>query len=70
VRGSWNEGSALAWDGQRHYAVRALSDRALLWEWSSTMSPPLLAQGTRWTIGWLRIEAASELQISILNDND
>lgn len=70
VRVSWSEGTALAWDGQRHYAVRSFSDHALLWEWPDTMSPPLLMQGTRWTIGWLRIEAATELQISILNDDD
>ncbi|WPJ94530.1 DUF3142 domain-containing protein [Coraliomargarita algicola] len=67
---SWGEGFAVAWDGQRHYAVQRLSEHALLWQWPDTMSPPLLAQGTRWTIGWVRIQDAADLKITILNKYD
>ncbi|MDQ8206618.1 DUF3142 domain-containing protein [Coraliomargarita sp. SDUM461003] len=70
VQLSWRSGEALAWDGQRHYNVRALSEQALLWQWPTRMEAPLLAQGTRWTIGWLRIQDAANLQITILNDDD
>tara|TARA_B100001971_G_scaffold214490_1_gene252231 strand:+ start:906 stop:1898 length:993 start_codon:yes stop_codon:yes gene_type:complete len=60
VQLTWRSGDALAWDGQRHYNVRALSEQALLWQWPTRMDAPLLAQGTRWTIGWLRIQDAAD----------
>lgn len=67
---SWGEGTALAWDGQRNYAVHTGPDHGLVWEWPQNMSPPLLPQGTRWTIGWLRMEAPTELKLSLINDVD
>ena len=70
VRVAWGDGTALAWDGQRHYSVNAAPERALVWQWPAAMPPPLLPQGTRWTIGWLRLESATDLSISILNDDD
>ncbi len=67
---SWGEGTALAWDGQRQYSVITSPDHGLIWQWPSTISPPLLRNGTRWTIGWLRMESAAELNISIIHNDD
>jgi len=67
---SLGNGTALAWDGQRNYSVRADQDHGLIWEWPTNMSPPLLAQGTRWTIGWLLMEAPASLKIAIVNHAD
>ncbi|MGZ0654830.1 DUF3142 domain-containing protein [Coraliomargarita sp. W4R72] len=65
---TWDGAAPLAWDGQRNYSVTAVNDQSLLWKWPENMSAPLLEQGTRWTIGWLRMETAVTLNISITND--
>lgn len=62
---SWRQGGALAWDGQRNYAVKQHPEHGLIWQWPDTMPPSLLAQGTRWTIGWLRMNPKDELEFSI-----
>lgn len=67
ITASWASGTALAWDAQRHYSVRAKHDHALSWEWPSNMTPPLLSKGTQWTIGWLRMETPAKLKISMIN---
>ncbi len=57
LRLHWQGASeALAWDGQRQYRCRPEGDQMLLWEWSEQQERPLLPQGTRWTLGWLRFD--------------
>jgi hypothetical protein len=63
---SWSEGTALAWDGQRNYSVLQRADHSLTWTWPDNMTPPLLSKGTRWTIGWLRMEAPTDLNLTII----
>ncbi len=65
---TWSGANALAWDGQRNYAVKATLDHGLIWHWPEQMTRPQLSAGTRWTIGWLRMDAASEFQFSLIQD--
>lgn len=69
---SWGGGTAIAWDGQRNYSVGNAdpSKQMLVWKWPDNMPPPLLAPGTQWTIGWLRIDAPVNLNISIINHEE
>ncbi len=64
----WAGAQALAWDGQRNYVVKSTLDHGLMWQWPEQMTPPQLSQGTRWTIGWLRLDEMVELQLSQLQD--
>lgn len=66
----WGARTALAWDGQRNYSVTIGPDHSLIWQWPESMTPPLLPQGTRWTIGWLRMDAAAPLNFTILPSSD
>lgn len=67
---TWTEGTALAWDGQRNYQVLTNTDHGLTWKWpSETLMPELSAQ-TRWTIGWVRFDQKTKLQITTFQTND
>ena len=66
----WAGAAALAWDGQRNYMVKADAAHGLIWEWPEQMETPLLPQGTRWTIGWLRMDSQTELEFSIIGYED
>lgn len=61
----WPTGTALAWDGQRNYQVATRPDHGLTWQWPTNTPPSLLPQGTRWTIGWLRMDTEVPLQIRV-----
>lgn len=64
VRVSWEEtATALAWDGQRNYEVSKTPDGVLIWKWPERMEAPLLEKGTRWTIGWLRLDRDVKLKL-------
>ncbi|MEN8662060.1 MAG: DUF3142 domain-containing protein [Lentimonas sp.] len=67
---SWSGANVLAWDGQRNYAVKNTLDHGLVWQWPEQMAPPQLSQGTRWTIGWLRLDGATALNFSLIQDAD
>lgn len=59
-----------AWDGQRNYTVKVRPGGGLIWQWPDLMDAPLLPQGTRWTIGWLRLGADAELNYSMIHHAD
>ncbi|MBK1859781.1 DUF3142 domain-containing protein [Cerasicoccus arenae] len=59
----WADAKAQAWDGQRNYIVDTTQQNEL--SWHRTNHSERLPQGTRWTVGWLRINPATELKISI-----
>lgn len=66
----FRDASVLAWDGQRNYSVNTRADHALIWQWPESMTAPLLPQGTRWTIGWLRLDGEAKLKLTtIVNDS-
>ena len=62
----WADAAVIAWDGQRNYSVKTEPDHALTFQWPDTMAAPLLPQGTRWTIGWLRMDAEAALHFTII----
>ncbi|CAA6689924.1 MULTISPECIES: DUF3142 domain-containing protein [unclassified Lentimonas] len=62
----WADAAVIAWDGQRNYSVKTEPDHALTFQWPDTMAAPLLPQGTRWTIGWLRMDAEAALHFTLI----
>ena len=60
----WAGATALAWDGQRNYSAQAERDHSLVWRWPDAMPMPMLKPDTEWIIGWLRLDADAELNIS------
>jgi hypothetical protein len=62
----WADAAVVAWDGQRNYSVQTTPDHGLTFQWPDTMAAPLLPQGTRWTIGWLRMDVEAALHFSLI----
>ncbi|WP_309398081.1 DUF3142 domain-containing protein [Cerasicoccus maritimus] len=60
----WKQADALAWDGQRNFTVTQPTNKALTW--SRPVDCPTLAQGERWTLGWIRFDTETPLQLSII----
>ncbi|WP_269537709.1 DUF3142 domain-containing protein [Cerasicoccus fimbriatus] len=60
----WKDAEAITWDGQRNFTVSQPSANSLTWSRPPTC--PTLAQGERWTLGWVRFDHAPTVQFSII----
>lgn len=61
---TWSDAEAVAWDGQRHFTVDQTSEHRLVWRRPSDANA--LPQGTKWTLGWVRLDRETTLQLTVI----